>query len=38
VLGIVRVQASRLDVAYLRRQAAVLEVSDLLDRVLSTTP
>ncbi len=38
VLGIVRVQALRLDVAYLRRQAAVLGVSDLLDRALTTTP
>lgn len=37
VLGIVRVQSSRLDVAYLRRQAAVLEVSDLLERALTTT-
>jgi len=38
VLGIVRVQALRLDVAYLRRQAAVLGVSDLLDRALTTNP
>lgn len=37
VLGIVRVQASRLDVTYLRRQAAVLGVTDLLERALTTT-
>lgn len=35
VLGIVRVQANRLDVEYLRRQAPILGVSDLLERALT---
>jgi hypothetical protein len=35
VLGIVRVQAGRLDAAYLRRGAAVLEVEDLLAKAMS---
>lgn len=35
VLGIVRVQGDRLDLGYLRRQAPVLAVSDLLERVLT---
>jgi hypothetical protein len=37
VQGIVRVQAGRLDRAYLRRQAAVLGVEDLLERALPPT-
>jgi hypothetical protein len=36
VVGIVRVQGQRLDLAYLRRQAPVLGVSDLLERVLAS--
>lgn len=36
VLGIVAVQAERLDRAYLRRAAAVIGVEDLLDRALKT--
>jgi hypothetical protein len=35
VLGIVRVQAGRLDAAYLRRGAAILEVEDLLTKAMS---
>lgn len=35
VLGIVRVQGSRLDRAYLAAQAPLLEVADLLERALS---
>ncbi len=35
VLGIVRVQGPRLDLVYLRRQAPVLGVADLLERVLA---
>lgn len=35
VLGIIHVQAGRLDEAYLRRGAAVLGVADLLDRARS---
>jgi hypothetical protein len=35
VLGIVRVQAGRLDAAYLRRGALVLEVEDLLAKAMS---
>ena len=34
VIGIVRVQDTRLDLAYLRQHAPVLGVSDLLDRAL----
>jgi hypothetical protein len=34
VLGIVRVQGMRLDVAYLRQNAPALDVADLLDRAL----
>jgi hypothetical protein len=34
VLGIVRVQATRLDLAYLRQNAPILGVADLLDRAL----
>jgi hypothetical protein len=36
VVGIVRVQGQRLDVAYLQRQAKVLGVTDLLARALAT--
>lgn len=35
VLGVLKVQGERLDLAYLRRWAAVLEVSDLLERALT---
>ncbi|GMV22658.1 MAG: hypothetical protein AMXMBFR57_26070 [Acidimicrobiia bacterium] len=35
VLGIVRVQGERLDGAYLRRQAPILGVADLLERALA---
>jgi hypothetical protein len=34
VLGLVRVQGSRLDVAYLQAWAAQLDVSELLDKAL----
>jgi hypothetical protein len=34
VLGILKVQAGRLDEAWMRRQAAALGVSDLLERAL----
>jgi hypothetical protein len=34
VLGIIRVQANHLDVAYLKQNAPALEVTDLLDRAL----
>jgi hypothetical protein len=36
VLGIVRVQAGRLDVDYLRTHAPSIDVADLLDRVLTS--
>lgn len=36
VLGIVRVQGGRLDLPYLRRQAPLLNVSDLLERALAS--
>jgi len=35
ILGIVRVQAERLDVGYLRAHAPSIDVTDLLERVLS---
>ena len=35
VLGIVRVQAGRLDAAYLRRGATILGVEDLLTKAMS---
>lgn len=38
VRGIVRVQGQRLDVAYLRRGAEVLDVVDLLERALQASP
>jgi len=38
IAAIVRVQAERLDRDYLREGAAILEVSDLLDRALAETP
>lgn len=34
ILAIIRVQANRLDIAYLRRNAPALDVSDLLDRAM----
>ena len=34
ILGIVRVQGARLDLAYLRKNAPVLDVADLLERAL----
>lgn len=37
VLGIVRVQAGRLDAAYLQRSAAILRVEDLLARAMPET-
>jgi len=38
IAAIVRVQAERLDRDYLREGAAILEVSDLIDRALAETP
>lgn len=38
VLGILRVQGTRLDQTYLRRGASTLAVSDLLDRALEQVP
>ena len=35
VLGMLKVQAGRLDLAWMRQQAAVLGVTDLLDRALA---
>jgi len=35
VLGVLKVQGERLDLAYLRRWAAALEVADLLERALT---
>ena len=35
ILGIVRVQAERLDVGYLRTYAPSIDVTDLLERALS---
>ena len=35
VLGVMKVQADRLDLAYLRQWAAQLNVSDLLERALN---
>jgi hypothetical protein len=35
VLGVLKVQAERLDLAYLRRWAAALGVADLLEQALS---
>lgn len=34
VLGVIKIQADKLDEAYLRRWARVLNVSDLLERAL----
>jgi hypothetical protein len=35
VLGVLKVQGERLDLAYLRRWASVLEIADLLERALT---
>jgi hypothetical protein len=35
VLGVLKVQGERLDLAYLRRWATALEVADLLERALA---
>ena len=38
VLGVIRVQGERLDLAYLRRWASELSVADLLERALALSP
>jgi hypothetical protein len=36
--SVLKVQGNRLDLDYLRRMAATLDVSDLLERALKETP